>query len=135
MSTRQTPTRRADRTRWATPVIGVAIGLAYLVAGWLAGDLAFGLVGLGIMVVVSAGLVLVARRSETVRGLLDRRDERIRAMDARATVITANVLIVTILAAFVVDIARGGDGMPFAWLAAVGGVTYVLAVLVLRSVG
>jgi hypothetical protein len=35
--------------------------------------------------VFSAVLVLAGRRSETVRGLLDHRDERLHAIDLRAT--------------------------------------------------
>ena len=136
MSMTSTGREMADRgNRWGAPAVGIIIGIAYLIAGWVAGDLVFGAVGLGIMVVLSAGLALAARRSETVRGLLDRRDERISAIDARATAITGNTLIVVIIGAFVVEIARGQDGMPYAWLGAVGGVVYVLTVVVLRFRG
>lgn len=121
--------------RWVTPAVGLIIGIAYLVAGWAGGNPVFGLVGFGIMAVFSLGLLLVARRSETVRGLLDRRDERIAAIDLQATAVAGGVLIVAIIAAFVVEIARGQDGAPYYWLGAVAGVTYVLAVLVLRLRG
>lgn len=82
-STRATVADRA--TRWVTPAVGIAMGVAYLLAGVVAGNLAFVLIGFGIMAALSVGLVLAARRSETVRGLLDRRDERISALDWRAT--------------------------------------------------
>ncbi len=121
--------------RWVTPAVGLIIGIAYLGAGWAGGHPVFGLVGFGIMAVFSLGLLLVARRSETVRGLLDRRDERIAAIDLQATAVAGGVLIVAIIAAFVVEIARGQDGAPYYWLGAVAGVTYVLAVLLLRLRG
>ena len=44
-------------------------------------------------------------------------------------------VIVVDLVAFIVDLARGGDGMPFAWLGGVGGVSYIVAVIVLRVRG
>ncbi|MGE3285539.1 MAG: hypothetical protein AB7J32_05470 [Pseudonocardia sp.] len=128
-------TMRPDLTRWATPAVGVLIGLAYLAAGWAAGDLTFGLTGLAIMLALSVGLVLAARRSETVRGLLDHRDERISAIDLRATAFAGMVVIVLVIGAFIVEIARGGDGMPYAWLGAAGGIAYVVAVLVQRLRG
>jgi len=56
-------------------------------------------------------------------------------MDLRATAIAGCVLTVAILGAFVVEIAQGGDGMPYAWLGAVGAVAYVLALVVLRLRG
>jgi hypothetical protein len=84
------------------------------------------------MALFSAGIVLAARRSETVQGLLDRRDERISAIDVKATAFSGMALITAILVAFVVELARGQDGMPYAWLAALGGVSYVTAVIVLR---
>ncbi|MGD9530848.1 MAG: hypothetical protein AB7V44_29240, partial [Pseudonocardia sp.] len=115
--------------------VGVLIGVAYLAAGWAAGNLTFGLTGLAIMLALSVGFVLAARRSETVRGLLDHRDERISAIDLRATAFAGMVVIALVLGAFIVEIARGEDGMPYAWLGAAGGIAYVVAVLVQRVRG
>ena len=83
----------------------------------------------------SGALLLARRRSETVKGLLDRNDERISAIDLRATAITALALIAVILIAFVVQIARGQSGWPYSMLGFVGGVTYVVAVIYLRVRG
>ena len=44
-------------------------------------------------------------------------------------------MITAILVAFAVEIARGHDGSPYAWLGAVGGLAYVVAVVVLRLRG
>ena len=41
---------------------------------------------------------------------------------------TALVMILAVLAGFVVEVARGQDGMPFALIGAVGGVAYLGAV-------
>ena len=72
-----------------------------------------GVVALAIMLGFSGALYVIARRSETVRGLLDRRDERIAAIDLRATAVTALAMIAVVLVGFVVDIARGGTGWPW----------------------
>jgi hypothetical protein len=37
-----------------------------------------------------------------------------------------------IIGAFVVELARGHDGSPYAWLGAVGGISYLVAIVVLR---
>jgi len=78
------------------------------------------------------GVLLAARRSETVRGLLDRRDERITAIDLQATAITGLVVITAILVAVVVEIGHGRNGSPYTWLGALAGLTYLAAVIVLR---
>ena len=80
------------------------------------------------MVAFSAAIVVLGRRSETVRGILDHRDERLASIDLRATAVTAVVMILAVLAGFVVEVARGQDGMPFALIGAVGGVAYLGAV-------
>jgi hypothetical protein len=42
------------------------------------------------------------------------------------------VLITVIIGAFLVEVARGEDGQPWSQLGAVGGVTYIIAVALLR---
>jgi hypothetical protein len=121
-------TTKTNRTYWVTPAVGVAIGLIYLIAFSLGGQPGNGLIGLGIMVAFSAAIALLGRRSETVRGILDHRDERLAGIDLRATAVTAVVMILAVLAGFVVEVARGHDGSPFALIGAVGGVAYLGAV-------
>jgi hypothetical protein len=75
-------------------------------------------------------------RSETIRGLRgDGRDERFRQIDIEATAIAGIAVITAIIVAFVIELARGHDGSPYAWLGAIGGLTYLLAVVVLRLRG
>ncbi len=129
------PAMKADRSRWTgltTPLVAVGIGVAYLIAGWVGGDLQFGLVGLALMTSVAVVLVLVKGRSETIAGLLDRRDERINDLDLRANAFVGLVLVVAVITAFVVELARGNDGSPYAWLGALGGVSYIVALVTLR---
>ncbi len=82
MSTHESTVRNR---RWVTPVTALVIGLGYLVAGVLGDNLEFGVFGLVLMVVVGGAFWLIGTRSETVAGLLDRRDERINAIDASAS--------------------------------------------------
>ena len=135
MPTTTEPTTKTSRKYLATPIFGVLMGLVYLVALSVAGQPVWGVLALAIMVAFSGALLLARRRSETVKGLLDHKDERISAIDLRATAITALALIAVILIAFVVQIARGQSGWPYSMLGFVGGVTYIVAVIVLRVRG
>ena len=74
---------KTNRTYWVTPAFGVAIGLIYLIGFSVGGKPGYGLIALGIMVAFSAAIALAGRRSETVRGLLDHRDERLAGIDLR----------------------------------------------------
>ena len=127
-------TAKPSRKYLATPIFGVLMGVVYLAALSVAGNPVSGVLAFAVMVAFG-GLLLARRRSETVRGLLDHRDERISAIDLRATAVTALVMIAVVLVAFVVEIARGQNGWPYSMLGAVGGVTYLAAVIVLRIRG
>lgn len=120
---------------WATPILSVFIGIVYLVGFSIGGKPGQGMFGLALMVTFGVALALLGRRSETVRGLLDHRDERIAGIDLRATAVTASAMIAAVLVGFVVDIARGGSGWPYDMIGAVGGLTYVLTVGYLRLRG
>jgi hypothetical protein len=102
-------------------------------AQWAGGHPWAGLGSLVLMVVAGAFVLLAGGRSETIRGLRgDGRDERFRQIDVEATAFAGVAVIAAALVAFVVDVARGGDGMPYAWLGAIGGVAYVGGIAVLR---
>ena len=128
-------TTKTSRAYWITPATGVAVGLVYLIAFSIGGQPGNGLIGLGVMVAFSAAVVLLGRRSETVRGILDHRDERLAGIDLRATAVTAVVMILAVLAGFVIEVARGHDGEPFALIGAIGGVAYLGAVAYFRIRG
>ena len=128
-------TAKTSRKYLATPIFGVLMGVVYLVALSIAGEPVFGVLALAVMVVFSGALLLARRRSETVKGLLDHKDERISAIDLRATAVTALAMIAVVLIAFVVQIARGRSGWPYDMIGAVGGLSYVAAVIWLRIRG
>jgi uncharacterized membrane protein YfcA len=120
---------------WSTPALGVLVGIVYLAAASFRGHPLLGLVMFAVMLVFSATVVLISRRSETVRGLLDRQDERIAGIDLRATATAGVALTLVIVGGGVVELARGHSGAPYTWLAAVAAAAYVGAVLVMRMKG
>ena len=121
------------RSRCAMPAFSVALGLAFLVAALLGDDPGSGVGGLVVMSAVGLAFLALSPRSDTVAGLAGPgRDERWAAIDVHATAISGMVLVAVILGAFFYELATGRDGEPWSQLGAVGGITYVLAVLVLR---
>jgi hypothetical protein len=66
---------KPNRQYWGTLTLGAGIGIVYLIGFVIGGKPLDGVIALAIMVGFSGAMYLVARRSETVRGLLDRRDE------------------------------------------------------------
>ena len=124
-----------SRSKWFQPALAVALGVVFFAALWIGGDPRNGAYSLLIMVGLAA-VILFGGRSETIRGLRgDGKDERFRQIDLAATAIAGIVVITAILAAFVVEVARGADGSPYAQLGAIAGVAYLVAVVVLRLRG
>jgi hypothetical protein len=79
------------------------------------------------------GLVLLlAARNETIRGLTWGRDERFAQIDLRATATAGLAVLVTLIVAWLVEIARGRSGHPYDWLVAVSGIAYALSVAFFR---
>jgi hypothetical protein len=123
------------KSKWFLPLFAVAFGLVMFVAQWLGGSPLSGLVSLGIMTGFGA-LVLVGGRSETIRGLRgDGRDERFREMDIHATAAAGLAVIIAILAAVVIELARGRSAHPYDWLGVIAGLAYLLAIVVFRLRG
>ena len=118
---------------WATAATAALLGAGYFAADAVAGHPGEGLVALAAMLVVGAAFVIGSRYSETIRGLLNRRDERITGIDVHATAVSGLLVILAVLVGSMVEIARGHSGAPYTWLAAVAGVGYVLAVIVERA--
>jgi drug/metabolite transporter (DMT)-like permease len=126
---------RVCRSKWYLPAFAVVLGLMMFGAQAIGGHLGDGLVSLGIMVAFGAAL-LFGGRSETIRGLRgDGPDERFHQIDIHATATAGVAVIVAIIVAFLVEMARGHNGEPFDWLAAIGGVSYMAAVIVMRIRG
>ena len=126
---------RLAKSKWFVPLFAVALGLVVFAAQWIGGDPGSGLESLGIMTAVGA-LFLLGGRSETIRGLRgDGRDERFRQIDIHATALAGLAVILAIIVAFNVELAKGHSGNPYGWLGAIGGLTYLLAIVVFRIRG
>jgi hypothetical protein len=124
--------RNVCKSKWSVPAIAAVFAVVFGGAQWAGGHPWAGL-GSVVILVAAAALVLAGGRSETIRGLRgDGRDERFRQIDVEATAIAGVAVLVALIVAFVVDVARGGTGMPYAWLAAIGGVAYIGGIAVLR---
>jgi len=120
--------RGITRSKWFLPSFSFVLGLVILAVAWLGGQPGEGVFGLAGL--TAFGLFfLLAGRSETIRGLRgDGRDERFAQIDLRATAITGLALLVALIVAWLVAIARGQSGSPYDWLLAIGGLAYLLAV-------
>jgi uncharacterized YccA/Bax inhibitor family protein len=124
--------RALIRSRWFMLAMCLFLGGVSVLASWLGGQLASGLIGL--VILAAFGLfIALAGGSETIRGLRgDGRDERFAQIDLRATAAAGQALIVAVIAGWLVEIARGHSGSPYDWLGAVGGLAYALAVALQR---
>jgi hypothetical protein len=126
---------RVTRSKWFVPLFAVALGIVVFAAQWIGGDPGSGLESLAIMTAFGA-LLLFGGRSETIRGLRgDGRDERFRQIDIHATALAGLAVISAIIIAFVIELARGHSGSPYTWLGAIGGLSYLLAIIVFRIRG
>ncbi|KAB2380724.1 hypothetical protein [Actinomadura montaniterrae] len=123
------------RGRWGVPLTGVVVGAAMCVASGLNGRWGLGLAMLAIMVAYGALLLVFGGREPVAMLAREDGDERQRAIQARASHISFNLVAVFVVGGFVVDLARGGDGMPWAVIAAVGGAAYIATVAVLSRRG
>ena len=120
------------RSKWFMPAFCVGLGGVVLLASWLGGQLGSGVYGLVVMAAFGLFFLLVTGRSETIRGLTTGRDERFAQIDLKATAAAGLVLIITIIVAWLVELARGHSGNPYGWLGAIGGLSYALAVAFFR---
>ena len=123
------------KTKWFLPLFAVALGGIVFVAQWIGGDPHSGLVSFAIL--AGAGLLLLlGGRSETIRGLRgDGRDERFRMIDIHATALAGVAVIYAVIVMFVIELARGHNGNPYGWLGAIGGITYIAAIVIFRIRG
>ena len=124
---------RLYRTRWFMPAFCVLIAALMFTAFAIGGDAASGAYSAAVLLFVGAVFYFGARRSETLAGLGGPgRDERWERIDVHATALSGMVLVLVIIGAWLVEIAQGKDGSPYAALGAVGGLAYILAVAFLR---
>ncbi|MBE2318076.1 hypothetical protein DVA67_018995 [Solirubrobacter sp. CPCC 204708] len=123
------------RSRWFMPLFCLFLGALMFAAFAIGDNVGQGAISLAIMAALGA-VFLLGRRSETLRGLGGPgRDERWAMIDLRATAVAGTTVMIAVIAGFIVEVARGEDGSPYALLGAIGGVTYVAAVAWLRARG
>jgi hypothetical protein len=128
------PTERRNplRSKWFLPLFSLFLGAVFFAAQAIGGDPGGGAVSFAILAGFGL-LILIGGRSETIRGLRgDGRDERFAKMDIHATALSGMAVILAVIVGFLVEIAQGKDGMPYAWLGAVGGLVYIAAIVVFR---
>lgn len=127
--------RAVCRSKWFLPLFALALGGVMFGAQAIGGHPGSGLVSFGIMAFTGA-IFLFGGRSETIRGLRgDGRDERFQRIDIHATAFAGVVVITAIIVAFIVELAHGRDGNPYTWLGALGGLAYLVALVVMRLRG
>ena len=125
--------RPRPRLNWFAIAAALLVGVVGLIAGIWSGRPGVGAMFLCIMAATAAFLVIASRRSDTVALLGDDvHEERNVHIHRRAALITLNILAAVIVGGLLIDIARGGDGDPYAFLGFVGGVTYVVCLIVLN---
>jgi hypothetical protein len=119
-------------TSWFFSAFCVFLGILVGGAMWMGGD-GVGAVYSFILFAVIASVFAFGGRSETVRMIRgDGRDERWAIIDMAATAITGLVLIIAIIAGCLYEWSQGRDGSPYAQLGALGGISYVAALAILR---
>ncbi|MFI6686801.1 hypothetical protein [Streptomyces sp. NPDC050485] len=119
-------------SRWSIPAFFLGIGVVCLVSAAAGGHVGLGLAMLGGMAVCSLALLLLARRSETYRGLTEEPDERFALIGQRAWAGTGVVLTLGNLGALIGELASGRSGNPFYWLVATAALAYVAFVAFFR---
>jgi ABC-type transport system involved in cytochrome c biogenesis permease component len=125
-------TARSDKSTWLAAVVPVLLGAAILAAEATSGDLAEGLVWFALLAGVGA-LLAFGGRFESVRlARGEGEDERERSINQRAMAAVGTVLMIALTAVIVFQVARGDDPSPYTQIAALGGTSYVAALLVLH---
>jgi cell division protein FtsX len=119
-------------SRRSIPAFFLGIGVVCLASAAVGGHLGLGLVMLGVMAVCSPAMILLARRSETYRGLTEEPDERFALIGQRAWAGTGVVLTLGNLGALIGELASGRSGNPFYWLVATAALAYVVFVTIFR---
>lgn len=119
--------------RWASTALLAVLGAAITLASWIGGEHSLA-VALGVFYIVCcAASYLWSRGSGDMAAILRLEgDERQRLIDTRATAAAGLATLGFCLIGVVVDLARGGTGNPWALICAVGGVSYTVALTVLR---
>ena len=117
---------------WLLPLIYVALGVVILVAQAISGDTRSGVVWFSVMAGVAA-LYALGGRYEVIRQARgDFEDERDASINRKAMAATGTTLVIVLTGCIVFELARGNNPAPYSTLMAIGGVTYIAALLIQR---
>jgi len=114
--------------RWWFVAYSMGLGLVVAIAAAAGGRTAMAVMAIPIMLL--AGVAMAA--SPTGRLRSSSMDPATRARSERASRFSGQVLLVVVLVAWLVELARGEDGRPWFLLAALGGVSYTVALVALE---
>ena len=118
--------------RWWIPVLVAALAVPTFVAFWIGGRPQAGAIWASLSVVFALVLVL-GGRSDTIRLLRgEDDDERAVALETRATMLTAVVVIVALTGLFLVTAARGDNPLVYGLLLLLAETTHLVALAVLN---
>jgi uncharacterized membrane protein len=118
-------------SKWLVPAVGFVIGLL-MAAALLGQHASVWQAGLSFVIVAAyaLGLRLLQSRSETASLLSGMPvDERWESINNRALSISAQLIAVVLVLAFLVTQFAGADSAPYAWLGAVFAVAYLGGIL------
>ena len=121
------------RSRVFLPATAIGAGILFGLVQARGGDPTGGAISFAILFAWGAVLFAFSNRSEVIAVLAGRpRDERYAGFDLQATAFTGVVLVLCTLGGFLWEVGQGRSGNPYMWLAAVGGLAYLGAILFQR---
>lgn len=121
------------RKRWWAPLCSLAVGAVVFAAFAIGGSAADGAKAFALFLGLAALFYFGSPRSDTLGGLGGAgRDERWAAIDLRASALGGFAVILATAGAWLYEIADGKDGSPYGQLLAIGGLAYIVAIVVLR---
>jgi hypothetical protein len=125
-------TRRERVEPWSVPVTALVLGIAALVAFGIGGDW-WGGVGSFVIMAGYATVLVLGRRFESLAVLGGQEiDERRRAIGTHAAAWAAYVVLSVAVAETYWNAAHGRQGGTWATVAALGGASFIVSVVVLR---
>jgi hypothetical protein len=107
------------------PTFFLGVGVVCLVTAGVGGHIVLGVVMLAVMAASALAVLLLARRSETYRGMTEGTDERFALIGQRAWAGTGVILTIANLGALAGNLAAGHSGAPYYWLVVAAAVAYV----------
>ena len=114
--------------QWLIPGLALAVGVGIAAAAAAKGHTSTGLIALAVLAGYAAHLAYRRGEGALVISEAFGRGHRARA-HLKAAAMTGDILVAAIVGAVIVQTLRGGDLMPYAWLAAVAGVVYAVSAL------